>query len=555
MITMQTAEKLNGNLFAEMLRAGAVNLRAHKQAINNLNVFPIPDGDTGDNMLLTIMGGVSAITGNETSLAEASRQAANGMLLSARGNSGVILSQLFDGFAEGLEGLDTADSIQLGNAMQRGVQHAYNAVMQPTEGTILTVSRCASEYAAKRTSQNLTDYLDHYLDEAKRTLKRTPEMLPVLKNAGVFDSGGAGLIYIIEGMRKAIAGELDPNEFRIFAEDSAQNLNLNLFTEDSILEYGYCTELLLRLQKSKTDPKSFEVSTLTDYLKKIGDSVVAFKADSIVKIHIHTMTPDKVLGFCQMYGEFLSIKIENMSLQHNEAALKSLSHSEKSPKSERKKYGIVSACAGEGIKQMFTDRGADVIVDGGQSRNPSAEDFLVAFRQIHAETIFVLPNNSNVILSAQQAAKLYSDANVRVLESKTVGEGYAALSMFDSNTKNTDELMNQMSDAMTGVVTAEITRCVRDAEIQGTKVSTGNYIGLAGKELLAKANSRFEAFCATVAKLDFSNYDICILIRGIGADPEETAKAAKHIHANYPNTELYTVDGKQDIYDYILILE
>ena len=545
---------LNGMIFADMLRAGAINLRSHKQAINNLNVFPIPDGDTGDNMLLTIMGGIDVINNEMSSLTEVSRKAADGMLLSARGNSDVILSQFFEGIAEGFKDMDEADCSQVENAMQCGVQCAYHAVMEPTEGTILTVARCACEYAAERSSENLDDYMENFLAEAKRTLNRTPEMLPVLKKAGVVDSGGAGLIYIIEGMRKAVKGEFNPDENKLFYETPTQEINLDLFTEDSILEYGYCTELLLRLQKGKTDPEAFDVNTITDYLKKIGDSVVAFKTGSIVKIHVHTMTPDKVLGFCQMYGEFLKIKIENMSLQHNNVSLKGVNASAK-PETERKKYGIAAVCSGEGIKDLFTDRGADIIVDGGQSMNPSTEDFLNAFRQINAETILVFPNNANVILSAKQAAGLYKAADVRVIESKNMGEGYAALSMFDPNADSTDLLEEELRNAMQGVVIAELSKCIRDAEMQEMQIHAGDYIGFAGKELLSKAADRFDALCATVDKLNFADHDICILIRGAEANNDEAEKAAAYIRDCYPGKEVYVVEGLQEIYDYILILE
>ena len=551
---MKSAQLLTGDLFAQMLRAGAIHLQAHKQAINDLNVFPIPDGDTGDNMLLTIAGGVDALIDGEHSVAKVARQAADGMLLSARGNSGVILSQLFDGIADGLTGLHEADCTQFGNAMKCGVQHAYQAVMEPAEGTILTVSRLACEFAAEQTAEDLGDYLAHYLDEAKRTLARTPDMLPILKNAEVVDSGGAGLICIVEGMRMAISGEVDSDAYRPTVEKLTQEINLDLFTEDSVLEYGYCTELLLRLQKCKTDPASFRIDTLTDFLQQIGDSVVAFQNGSMVKIHVHTMTPDKVLGFCQTFGEFLKIKIENMSLQHNNSAFADAPASPP-PQAKRKKYGIVAVCSGDGIKQMFTDRGADVIVDGGQSMNPSAEGFLHAFRQINADTIFVLPNNANVILSAKQAANLYTGADIRVLESQTVGEGYAALAMFDSDAENADQLTENLQDAMRGVVTAEISRCVRNADLQEAELHAGDYIGFSGKRLLAKSDNRLDALRETIKTLRFSDYEICILLRGADADPAEVSQIAEYIRADYPGKELYTVDGLQEIYDYILILE
>lgn len=552
-MTDTSTQKLDGGMYARMLKAGAANLRAHVQTVNNLNVFPIPDGDTGDNMLLTIIGGADAAEGMEGSLSEVSRKAADGMLLSARGNSGVILSQIFEGIAEGLKGVEEADTMKFSMALKCGVQHAYNAVMEPTEGTILTVARCAGEYAAGRVSKSAVDFADNYISEAKKTLDETPEMLPVLKKAGVVDSGGAGLIYIAEGMRNALTGEADIPEHSHAFSSGAQELNLDLFTEDSILEYGYCTELLLRLQRSKTDPAAFNVDTVTDYLKTIGDSVVAFKTGSIIKIHVHTMTPDKVLGFCQRYGEFLKIKIENMSLQHNNTVVDGLKVAK--PASDLKDYGIVAVCSGEGIKEFFTDRGADVIVDGGQCMNPSTESFLEAFRQVQAKTIFVLPNNGNVILSARQAAEMYKDANVRVIESKTIGDGYAALAMLDPGAKSADALENELKSAMEGVVTAEVSRSIRDAELDGMAVHTGDYLGFSGKELLAVSGDRKETVCETVMKQDPNCFEILMLIRGQDTDESEAEALAAMLQEKCPGKEIYVVDGRQEIYDYILIFE
>lgn len=545
---------VDGVLFTDMLRAGAANLCAYAQAINNLNVFPIPDGDTGDNMVLTIMGGVNALGVENPSVSEVAKQAADGMLLSARGNSGVILSQLFAGIAEGLEGLKDADTMQLGNALQCGVRHAYNAVIEPTEGTILTVAKNAANYTESRVSNSVEEFIGDYLTEARRTLERTPDMLPVLKRAGVVDSGGAGLVYIVEGAAKALSGEMELPELHSYKFQDTHDVNINLFTEDSILEYGYCTELLLRLQRSKTDTEHFDVTIIADYLKKIGDSVVAFKTGSIIKIHVHTMTPDKVLRYCQKYGEFLKVKIENMSLQHNNTMLDRIKITA-SPESERKAYGVVAVCAGEGIKQMFLDRGADQIVDGGQSMNPSTQDFLEAFRKINAETILVLPNNGNVILSAQQAAKIYPGADVRVIESKTIGDGYTALSMLNPAVDNVNEMIDDMECAMQGVITAEVSQCVRDANILDAQVHSGDYIGFAGKEILAASNDRLDAVCATVDRLGPAGYDICILICGSAPSEEEAERAEAYIRFHYPDKEIYRIDGKQEIYDYILILE
>ncbi len=546
MIQTQT---INGILLSRMIRAGAANLRSHVQAINNLNVFPIPDGDTGDNMLLTSIGGVDSAGAGDASVSEVSRRISEGMLLSARGNSGVILSQISEGIADGLDGVDEADSEILIKALQMGTKHAYQAVLTPTEGTMLTVMRCATEYATEMNAASPEALLNDFLDGAKRTLERTPEMLPVLKKAGVVDSGGAGLVYIAEGMQKVFTNEEENAEIAPVSAAN-QDIDLNLFTEDSVLEYGYCTELLLRLQRCKTDPDTFEVSQLTDYLKGIGDSVVAFKTGSIVKIHIHTMTPDRVLAFCQTYGEFLKIKIENMSLQHNNTK-PGKSDLFVKPRSERKPYGVVAVAAGEGIKNLFTERGADVIVDGGQSMNPSAEDFLEAFARVNAETIFVLPNNGNIVLTAKQAAGMYKDADIRVIDSHTIGDGYAALSIFSTDCGDTDQIVSELTEAMSGVITAEISKSIRDA----AGVHEGEYIGFAGKEILAADSSRFQTVCRTIKQLDFSDHEICLIIRGRNADISESEELKKTLLLQYTGKEIYVINGMQDIYDYILILE
>lgn len=546
---MDNVQMLNGIQYAKMVQAGAANLRTHAQAINNLNVFPIPDGDTGDNMLLTIIGGADAAGKGKESLSETARRVSDGMLLGARGNSGVILSQIFEGIADGLSDVEAADNEAMIHALQEGVRHAYHAVLEPTEGTILTVVRCATEYVSTKAAADIESMLQDFLHEAKRTLEKTPDMLPILKKAGVVDSGGAGLIYIFEGMLQALTGEADFSEIQP-AVSQNQNIDLNLFTEDSILEYGYCTELLLRLQRCKTDPENFEVSSLTEYLKGIGDSVVAFKTGSIVKIHIHTMTPDRVLAFCQRYGEFLKIKIENMSLQHNNTTLAGINVSVK-PEKERKRYGVAAVASGDGIKKLFTERGADVIVEGGQSMNPSTEDFLAAFELVNADTVFVLPNNGNIILTAKQAAGMYTASDVRVINSHTIGDGYAALSMLSYDSGDNDLIAEEMSEAMEGVVTAEISRSVRDTE----DVHAGDYIGFVGKEIIAAKNTRLEAVCATIDCLKFSAFDICIIIRGSGTDEAEAARVERYINAHYPGKEVYVIDGMQEVYDYILIME
>ena len=541
---------LDGILFARMVNSGAANLKAHAKEINDLNVFPIPDGDTGDNMLMTMMGGVHYDASTCESLSEMADRISSGMLLSARGNSGVILSQFFEGVKNGFGGLRSADTNEIGEAFCQGVKQAYSSVMTPTEGTILTVVREATGYACAQNTETPEAFLNAFIDEAKRSLARTPDLLPVLKKAGVVDSGAAGLIYIVDGMMKAIIGE-DIGDFSGTTETS-QELDLDAFNEDSVLEFGYCTELLVRLQNAKTDISTFDAKVITDYLQTVGDSIVTVRNGSIVKLHVHTMTPQKVLDFCQQYGEFLKFKIENMSLQHNNTVTV---EKESTPQQERKKYGVVAVACGEGLKATFRERGADVIVDGGQSMNPSAEDFIEAFDEVNADVIFVFPNNGNIVLTAQQAANLYEKSDVRVIESTTIGAGYASLAMLDTASDNVDTIVMELREAMEGVATAEISHCVRDAKFGDTDVFTGDYIGFVGKELLAVNPNRVVAACETIDALGFSGYDIGILIYGKDVTEEEAQKIEAYARARYKGKEFYVINGGQDIYDYILIAE
>lgn len=546
---MIQTETINGILLAKMIRKGAINLRTHVEEVNDLNVFPIPDGDTGDNMLMTCMGGVDRIDLDSSSISEVARSISDGMLLGARGNSGVILSQIFDGIAKGLGNEEKANCTLFKKVLKDGTESAYNAVMEPTEGTILTVMREATEYVSEREYTYPKNLLCDFIEQAKRTLEKTPDMLPVLKKAGVVDSGGAGLIHIVEGMVSVFSHEDDEEEeLPVMRSAAPEELDYDLFTPDSVLEFGYCTEVLLRLQNAKTDIDSFSIDTIRDYLKQIGDSVVTFKNGSVVKVHVHTKTPDKVLAFCQQFGEFLKIKIENMSLQHNNLISEKEEVEEKAPK---KRYAVVAVACGEGIKNLFTERGADYIVDGGQSMNPSTQDFLDAFESVNAESVFVFPNNGNVVLAARMAAGMYKDSKVYVIESHNIGEGYAALSMYNPESDSAEEIARDLTDAMSGVTTLHVSKSIRDAE----GVKSGDYIGFTGKDILFDDRDRMDTVVGSLGKIDPSSYDICLLIWGNDADGDEAEEISKAITARFPGKEVYTVEGKQDIYDYILILE
>jgi DAK2 domain fusion protein YloV len=549
----RTKFKLTGDAYVKMICAAALNLQSHAGEINDLNVFPVPDGDTGDNMLSTIMGGVERTTDADESLAVASRKVADGMLLSARGNSGVILSQFFDGIAEGFSNVESAEIDTVSRAFRLGVRRAYEAVMKPTEGTILTVANDATEYACKTRNKSVEAFLGSFVDEARRSLDRTPELLPVLKSAGVVDSGGAGLLCIIEGMCRIFEknADFDANDLLTPAHNQAQgDVDLAAFGENDELVYGYCTELLVRLQTVKTDIDAFDSDGLKNTLSEIGDSVAVVKSGSILKLHVHTKAPYKVLELCQQFGEFLKVKIENMSLQHNTVIADGAEE-----KHERRDIAVVVAACGEGIKQTFLECGADLIVEGGQSMNPSSEDFIKAFGAVNADTVFVFPNNSNVILAARQAAAMYKDSDVRVIESKTVGDGYAALSMMDISSGNVDEIEKQLYDNMQGIVTAEVARCIRDAEMDGVELHNGQYIGYVGKKLLSAADDRFDAAAALADGLELDAHALCLVFRGQESTQDEAERLKKYIEGKYPSCEVCLIDGKQEIYSYIIVAE
>ena len=545
---------VDGLLFAEMVKSGARNLERNRTTVNELNVFPIPDGDTGDNMYMTIDSGAAELEAHASpSLGESAAACARGMLLGARGNSGVILSRIFAGISRGLEGLDDASLDDMCRALEYGIDEAYAAVSVPVEGTILTVYKDAVRKARENLTENSTleSFFGVFVEESRRSLERTPELLDVLREAGVVDSGGAGLAYIAEGMRLALdGGAVEEDAHSSFEK---KRVDLDKFTADSVLDYGYCTEFLLRLQNAKCDVASFDVEGLISFLGTVGDSVVCFKDGSVVKVHVHTMTPGKVLDYCQKYGEFLTLKIENMTLQHNETVKNAAYVPPK--KSVRKKFGVVSVASGDGLRAIFTELGCDDVVNGGQSMNPSAADFIAAFDRVNADTVFVFPNNSNVILTARQAASLYKDSDVRVLPTKTVGEGYAAISMLEFPEGSPDETVAALEEIISSVVTGFVSRASRESEKDGVDVRPGDYIGFEDGRILVCESDRTAALYSLCDRLEAGKYDVMLVICGENVPKDEAQSIYKELSGKYKRTEIISLDGGQPIHDYIVILE
>ena len=563
---------MGGNLLSKMAKGGALELRSNAEEVNKLNVFPVPDGDTGDNMRMTIESGVAAIEDLETdNLADVMKAFSHGMLLGARGNSGVILSQFFAGTAKGIEGVDEADPAVFGRALQRGVQQAYTSVMTPTEGTILTVAREAVEYAVSRITPESTiqTLFADLVGEMHASLERTPEILSVLREAGVVDSGGAGLFYIMDGFNRVLNGEefLDEEGFAKLTEKkqktSAPEENLDAFGPDSVMTYGYCTELLVRLQNAKTNIATFDIEALKAFLASVGDSIVAFQTDSIVKIHVHTLTPEKVLAHCRIFGEFLKVKIENMSLQHSsvvegekeEIPAPVKQEEPAAPATPAKKYGVVAVCTGPGIEQLYRDFGTDEVVEGGQTQNPSTNDFLDAFAKVNAEHIFVFPNNGNIFMAAQQAADIYTAAKIHVIPSKNIGSGYVALSTANFECEDAEQVANEMTEALSRVTAGYVSPSIRDAEINGVTIKNGDTIGIIGKEIILSNPDQHAAAMELTAKILEGDKFMLTVFCGKDATPEQQAALQADIQKTYPAVESYFIDGGQDIYPFIFVAE
>ena len=555
---MQQNSELDSLTFSAMLRQGAVALGKEKRVINDLNVFPVPDGDTGDNMYMTMKAGCNALDGHLGTLSEIAAATSSGMLLGARGNSGVILSRIFAGLAKGLKDVVVADSPKFALAMRNAVDEAYKAVPMPVEGTMITVMREGVEGADE--NSDLNHYFSTLVEAMRVSLDHTPELLPVLKDAGVVDSGGAGVLCVFQGMYDALCGNIseeEPNQ-PIQPISPIQPINLDKFDENSILEFGYCTEFLLRLMRAKVDLEHFDEQVIFDYLNRVGESVVAFREGSIVKVHVHTYHPGEILNEMQKYGEFLTIKVENMSLQHHQLKVKSeeLKVENSSPftlHSPLKKFGIVTVASGKGLIDAFKESGADVVIEGGQTMNPSTQDFIEAFRQINAKHILVFPNNKNIKMAADQAAELYKDAEIHVMPSNTIGEGYYGIASADHSLDNVDEVIESVNEMMASVTTGMVSKAIRDAEGEVT-VHTGDFVGYCGKNIMADHPSRVEAAKELLEKLNAASCDVLLVFYGEDVPAEEAETFTAELQNQYKNVEIILRGGDQPVYDYIFVL-
>ena len=548
-------KELDGTTFRRLLCGGANGIRSNVETINELNVFPVPDGDTGTNMSRTIESGIAKISHEEDiSLGEVANEFAQGSLFGARGNSGVILSQFFAGVCDALADKETATARELAEAYIRGVERSYAAVAKPVEGTILTVFRESAEYAKSHLTEDSTleEFLGLTIEEAERSLNRTKEILPILTEADVVDSGGAGYLCIAKGMYESLQSDEEISVEFTPSTDAKNEINYDLFTTDSVLEYGYCTECLVRLQRAKINPADFDEKAFAADLEAKGcDSIVALKDGDVLKVHAHTKTPSDILILCQTYGEFLNVKIENMSLQHSEKEA-----SAPKQKKPHKTYGVVTVATGAGMTSLFESLGADVIINGGQTGNPSAEQFLNAFETLDVDHILVLPNNGNILLTATQAADLWEGHNVYVVPTKTIPQGHAALSVFNASVTDVEEQVSDMVEAKDAVVSGELTVAIRDTVIGGVEVKAGQHIGILDGDLVSSCETAADALCTMIEKIDdLDMRELITLFIGAGVTDEQRAQVTETLEERFEDMAVEVYMGDQEVYDYLIAVE
>ena len=552
-----TYTSVSGSLFKKMVINGAINLKNDLKEIDDLNVFPVPDGDTGTNMSMTMMSGVRDIQNSDTiSISEISKTLSRGLLMGARGNSGVILSQFFRGIYTGMENIKGSSATvgEFIDCLVSGYKVAYKAVMTPVEGTILTVMREAGEKIneTRNDFSDIESVLVKYVEYAEVSLANTPNILPVLKDAGVVDSGGAGFLKVIKGMLMALQGIT----LEITSTEASTNQSAQANFDSKDIKFGYCTEFILILNK----PNEFQESDLRSPLSIIGDSLVLVKDEDLCKVHVHTNNPGRALNMAQRHGEFKTIKIENMRLQHTELLNKETKPKEEAVtpvtpvSTEKKKYALIAVCFGDGIKNVFKELGVDYIIDGGQTMNPSTEDFVKAVETLNAENIIIIPNNSNVIMAAEQTKKLCDNANIEVLRTKTIAHGYASLMVFDE-TNSLEDNVEEMSAAIKNVSAGEVTYAVRDTEINGVKIKSGDFMGILNGEIVISTLNRIDAVKHVLESSVTEESLIVTLFAGKGVPTSEVDELVEYATSLNEEIEVQVVDGKQDIYSYIVAVE
>jgi DAK2 domain fusion protein YloV len=544
---------VDAKMLGRMFLSGAKNLEAKKEWINELNVFPVPDGDTGTNMTLTIMAAASEVSAlSDPTMKTLAKAISSGSLRGARGNSGVILSQLLRGFTKSIEHHEQVDAMAFARAFEKGVETAYKAVMKPKEGTILTVAKGAAVKALEiaEESENLETFFADVIAEAEEVLSRTPEMLPVLKEAGVVDSGGQGLLEVLKGAFDGYLGkEIDMN----FEKPAHAVMSKPMSAEESDIKFGYCTEFIIMLEKEFPEK---EERAFKEYLLSIGDSLVVVADDEIVKVHVHTNAPGDAIQRALTYGQLSNMKIDNMRLEHHERLIKDAEKvaAQQAKAEPEKEVGFISVSVGDGMGEIFRELGADYLIEGGQTMNPSTEDVLQAISHVNAKNIFIFPNNKNIILAANQARDLTEDKNIIVIPTKTIPQGITALISYVPD-KTVEQNTEEMLEAMTHVKTGQITYAVRDTKIDDKEIRQGDIMGIGDKGILAVGQGIEDITVETLKEMVDEDTEIISIYYGADVTEEDAEQLCERLEELYPDFDVEINQGGQPIYYYVVSVE
>ncbi|SQG82509.1 DAK2 domain fusion protein YloV [Streptococcus uberis] len=553
--------KITASLLQEMVQAAATRLGKQAEYVNSLNVFPVPDGDTGTNMGMTMDNGAKEVADKPAdTVGEVGQILSKGLLIGARGNSGVITSQIFRGFGQSIKGKTELDGKDLALALQSGVEVAYKAVMKPVEGTILTVARGAASAALKKSdsTNDAVEVMASALKGAKKALAKTPELLPVLKEVGVVDSGGQGLVFIYEGFMSALNGDYVASEdFKATPANMAEMINAehhkavvgHVATED--ITYGYCTEIMVALRQGPTYVKEFNYEEFQGYLSNLGDSLMVVNDDEIVKVHVHTEDPGLVMQEGLKYGSLVKVKVDNMRNQHDAQVEKT--NIATKPQEEAKEFGLIAVVAGQGLADIFKAQGVDYIISGGQTMNPSTEDIVKAIEAVNAKQVIILPNNKNIFMAAQSAAEVV-DIPARVVETRTVPQGFTSLLAFDT-TKTLDDNVADMTASLSEVTSGSITLAVRDTTIDGLEIHENDYLGMVdGKILVSDANLE-AALKATFEQMITEDSEIVTIFVGEDGEVPLAEELADYLEEKYEDIEVEIHEGNQPVYPYLMSVE
>ena len=554
-----SVQTIDAKMLQKMFLAGAKGLEAKKEYINELNVFPVPDGDTGTNMTMTIMAAAKDVANLQNpTLTELGKAISSGSLRGARGNSGVIMSQIFRGFVKELKGLDIIDVTALGNGVQHAAETAYKAVMKPKEGTILTVAKAGADKSMDLLVNGDTDDIIKFCDEVaaemEEALLQTPELLPVLKQAGVVDSGGEGVMTFIRGALDALKGKA--TDFTVNTGTATRVVNGSVgASEEEDIRFGYCTEFIIMLERGEDVVES----QLKEYLQKIGDCVVVVADDDIVKVHVHTNDPGLAIQKALTYGSLTSMKIDNMREEHQEKVIRDAqkaSESASAPKKEepRKENGFIAVAAGDGLADIFRDLGVDYVIEGGQTMNPSTDDVLSAIEQVNADNIFVLPNNGNIILAANQAKNLTEDKEVYVVPSKNIPQGIAAMISFVSG-RSAAENAESMEEEMQLIKSGQVTYAVRDTNMDGKDIKQGDFMGLTDKTIVSVGSDLQGTAKELIESLLDEDSELVSLYYGSDATKEQAEQLAEDIEITHEDVEVEVQYGGQPVYSYFISVE